>query len=625
MNALAGFVAALRSRWPKRWRLYSVIALFPLLSFWGVYALFKPSGPAWPSQEPAEGFYWSAAQYQLALGEVHEQLLSVVATANAHDLHDPVAPSTLEELRVRTDVLLSRASLLREPSEIQERLRSLPDYDAVMDVFTRFDEALSDSVQRANFTPADAKAALGAFASVEPVVQRFVNLARQREIDGRSQLYESFQKREHDRLLGALAIWAIMVGWVFWILATQQRDRRLAKDRLVALQGEQEAREQLREEMNMKATFLSMVSHELRSPLQVVVSSVDVLGMDVSNSERQSAIARIRRAALMMGVQLRDLLTIARGEAGRLEIQPESFEATSLVEDVAAVAAHAARERGLAFEVNVPEEPVFVRADVQRISQVLGNLVSNAVRNTKEGRVSMTLTVPGSGDRLLFTIEDTGPGLPEEPVRRLREPVDRNAPLTVRQDGSGVGLTVVRTVVDHLGGSVDVQTSQGSGHGTHHGTRFEVSIPVIFEDPQEVPSEGSPDGLVLVVDDEADISASVAALVKGYGHPCHIASTAEEAHRLLTQNVYQTCFLDLDLPQISGIELATRVRAALGLNQHTTIVAMTAFRRKVPPGVFSDVLVKPVEGLRVKWALDHRSRASRSEAAAERASPTTGP
>ncbi|MBT2304013.1 response regulator [Variovorax paradoxus] len=597
------------ANWPKRWRLYIVLALFPVLSFALVFWWFSPRDPPWPEDEPVEGFYWSAAQYQIAFGKLREQLLKTAGSASTLD------PVDSAELLIRGDILVSRGKLLTEPSLTRDRLGSVPSFEQSAAAIADFDGRVAEILRKGEFSGADASEVLKAFDAMDPTVVRLSNAARQREIDGRTSLFESFRQREHDGLIYALVVWALLVGWLGWILLRQRSDRRLARERLDALDAEKLAKDQLHQSINTKAQFLSMVSHELRSPLQVIVSSVDVLELEIPPSERLSAIQRIRRSALMLGVQLRDLLTIARGEAGRLEINPESFEATALVEDVADVAAHVAREKGLKFNTSVPSEPVFVRADVQRISQVLANLVSNAVKYTRVGEVSLALEPPDAGsDQLVFVIADTGPGLPASGVGRLNTPLTRDEELRPRKDGSGLGLTIVRTVVDHLGGKIGVEVIPGAG------TRFTVRIPVLFEDADEIPSDATADGLILIVDDRADISASEVALVKGLGHPCHVASSGEAAERLLAQHRYETAFFDLDLPEIGGIELATRTRRNAGPNQHTYIVAMTAFRPEVPDGLFDEILIKPVEGLRVQWHLGHRSRARRAERAAARAS-----
>lgn len=589
-----------KGRWPKRWRLYGVVTIFPLLCVFLVYWGFWAPGAGLPESEPAEGFYWSASQYQIEFGRLREQLIRMSVRSPGHGDDAPVAAEDLQDLNLLADLLMSRRQLMTKPSRLHDGLRTVPGFDKHAAAVTGFDQRVHQAVAAQPFTPAAAKGLLVELDAMAPSVNTFSNAAREREMSARTELVRMAQHRGWY----SLVVVVLLLGWLAWILFAQSKDRRQARSLALALEAEQLAKSELQQSINTKAQFLSMVSHELRSPLQVIVSSVDLLGSKADSIERCDAVARIRRASLMLGVQLRDLLTIARGEAGRLETNLESFEATALVEDVSDVAGHAARGRGLKFSTHVPGEPIFVRADVQRISQVLANLVSNAVKYTSTGEVSMTLRTPDEASgKLVFEIADTGPGLPQRGIDRLRTRLSRDEELRPRKDGSGVGLSVVRTVADHLGALVDLDVKPGEG------TRFIITVPVIFEDPDEVPSDATPDGLVLVVDDKPDIAASVTAIVKHYGHPCHIALSGPEAAAMLERKTYETAFIDLDLPELGGVELARRVRTSPGPNQQTYIVAITASRPEIPEGLFDEVLVKPVENLRVWWHLGHRSRA----------------
>lgn len=589
-----------KGRWPKRWRLYGVVTIFPLLCVFLVYWGFWAPGAGLPEDEPAEGFYWSASQYQIEFGKLREQLLKMSAPSSGRGDDAPFAAEDLQELVLRADLLMSRRQLLTEPSRLHEGLRTVPGFERHAAAATGFDRRVHEAVAAQPFTPAAAQGLVAALDAMAPSVNTFSNAAREREMSARTDLVRMAQNRGWY----SLVVVVLLLGWLAWILLAQSKDRRQARSLALALEAEQLAKSELQQSINTKAQFLSMVSHELRSPLQVIVSSVDLLGAWADPIERREAVARIRRASLMLGVQLRDLLTIARGDAGRLETNLESFEATALVEDVSDVASHAARGKGLKFSTHVPGEPIFVRADVQRISQVLANLVSNAVKYTSAGEVSMTLRAPDeSSGKLVFEISDTGRGLPQRGIERLTTRLSRDEELRPRKDGSGVGLWVVRTVADHLGAHIDLGVKPGEG------TCFVISVPVIFEDPDEVPSDATPDGLVLVVDDKPDIAASVTAIVKHYGHPCHIALSGPEAAAMLECKTYETAFFDLDLPGLGGVELARQVRAMPGPNQQTYIVAITASRPEIPDGLFDEVLIKPVENLRVWWHLGHRSRA----------------
>lgn len=223
-----------------------------------------------------------------------------------------------------------------------------------------------------------------------------------------------------------------------------------------------------------RSVFLAKVSHELRSPLQSIVSALDVIEMRHGNAFAHDVdlIGRIRRSSLLLNTHLRDLLTLAKGEAGRLEICPETFEARALVEALAEAGRELAIDKGIAFLVDLPPEPVFVVADGSRIDQVLTNLVVNSIRYTRTGQVKVTLEGYESSTRQLrFVVADTGPGIPKEALPTLFAPDKVATGVDRRGEGSGLGLAIVRTLVSHLGGTISVTSREGEG------TRFELGFP----------------------------------------------------------------------------------------------------------------------------------------------------
>lgn len=227
-----------------------------------------------------------------------------------------------------------------------------------------------------------------------------------------------------------------------------------------------------------RSAFLAKVSHELRSPLQGIVSALDVIEMRHARAFQgdEELIGRMRRSSMLLNTQLRDLLTLAKGEAGRLQMQAETFEACSLVEAMAEEARELAVSKGLQLVVVLPPSPLFVVADGARIDQVLTNLVINSVRYTDSGEVRISLDAQGEPPtRLRFLIADTGPGIPESVLPTLFEPDKFVTTPARRGEGSGIGLAIVRTLVDHLGGTLGVTSELGTG------TTFTVDIPVRFE------------------------------------------------------------------------------------------------------------------------------------------------
>ena len=258
--------------------------------------------------------------------------------------------------------------------------------------------------------------------------------------------------------------------------------RRLHSERA----GEEErARAQAAQELALaRSAFLAKVSHELRSPLQGIVSALDLIELRHARALAgdQELIGRMRRSSMLLNTQLRDLLTLAKGEAGRLQIHAEPFEACALVEAMAEAARELAAAKGLTLRVELPPAPLFALADAARIDQVLTNLVVNSIRYTDAGEVRVAMEPVGSPPRALrFVVADTGPGIPDDVLPTLLEP-DRSVTTSARRgEGSGIGLAIVRTLVGHLGGTLRVSSALGKG------TSFSVEIPAEFEAPDREP------------------------------------------------------------------------------------------------------------------------------------------
>jgi len=229
-----------------------------------------------------------------------------------------------------------------------------------------------------------------------------------------------------------------------------------------------------RESVLARSAFLAKVSHELRSPLQNIVSALDLFEIQhvPNRGDDDELIGRMRRSSLLLNTQLRDLLTLAKGEAGRLEIRPEPFEACSLVEAMAEGARALADAKGIELSLDLPAEPVFVVADGARIDQVLTNLVSNSIRYTDDGRVRVTLHPYDPERRCLnFVVSDTGPGIPPQMIPTLFTPDRVVTGAERRGEGSGIGLAIVRTLMTLLGGEIAVSSQVGTG------TTFTLRIP----------------------------------------------------------------------------------------------------------------------------------------------------
>ena len=311
-------------------------------------------------------------------------------------------------------------------------------------------------------------------------------------------------------------------------------------------------------------------------------------------------IGRIRRSSLLLNTHLRDMLTLAKGEAGRLEMRPEPFDACALVESVAASAADLASDKKLELIVDVPGTPTFVVADGARIDQILTNLVINSTRYTETGQVRLGLARYDPAEHLLrFTVSDTGPGIPAAMLPTLLTP-DRVVTGSERRgEGSGIGLAIVRTLVDHLGGHVAVQSQVGNG------TTFTIDIPaepVESDDSDE--ARDAPTGRVLIVDDRDDVLDALASVLDELGFECDRATSAAVAANLLASRPYDAALVDIEMPVRGGAELADETRRGKGPNAATRFIGMSA--GEVSDAVllrFDACLAKPIDHGALRRAL----------------------
>ena len=554
-----------------------------------------------------EGFYWSVAQYQVAHHRLKQELRAVAAG-------EPVNAS---ELNQRAAVLASRVSILTEPSEVKSLLNGVPGYADATRRVAELQGRVGPILEKEAFTQADAIKVLREYQAVgdDELLNQLANDVRMAEINAKEAMTQSLSRRIAWVWGGFAICWAALALWLLYAIRSRRRYRAAAYDRQVAVEAMEHA-------IAAKRKFLSMVNHEVRSPLQNIVASAELLAMKDNRLESVAAIRRIRHAVTVLQGQLRDLLTIARGDAGKLPTQVETFELRELVQDVCAGLEDAAAAKGLAFAVEFPPSPVTVSADPVRIAQVLRNLVENAVRYTDTGHVQVRVepfvslasaaggvafasdtrsAAPDDGSStagsVRFAVRDTGPGLPPPASERLKRAF---VPFESSNDGTGIGLFVIRDVLQQLGGRIDVQTRDAS-HPEGPGTTFTASIPAV--QVQDATAAVDPDEPhhslnVLVVDDLPDVRDSLSEVTRRLGHACRAVGSAAEALPLLASTHFDAVLIDLEMPGTDGRALAIEIRQDGGLNTLSMLILISAAENQATGHVwpFDGFLQKPIDG-----------------------------
>ncbi|UGQ49211.1 hybrid sensor histidine kinase/response regulator [Massilia endophytica] len=352
-----------------------------------------------------------------------------------------------------------------------------------------------------------------------------------------------------------------------------------------------------------KDEFLAMLAHELRNPLAPISSGAQVLKMAHADNPSVARTAEIiSRQVEHMTRLIDDLLDVSRVTRGLVKLNRTPLDLRSVVEDAVEQAYPLFKSKRQQLALNLPAEPMGVRADHKRMVQVVANLLNNAAKYTPEnGHISVTLTREDGVVRL--EVADDGIGMTNELVARVFELFTQAERTSDRsQGGLGLGLALVRTLVLLHGGTVDASSA-----GLDRGSTFSVRLP--YEPLPEggagtsghVPHSASHGGSLrcLVVDDNVDAAQTLALFLEAAGHEVQVAHRATEALEMARHLRPQVCFLDIGLPDIDGNELAALLRRMPETSQ-AQLVAVTGYGRKedqeksIAAG-FDHYFVKPMD------------------------------
>jgi CheY-like chemotaxis protein/two-component sensor histidine kinase len=374
---------------------------------------------------------------------------------------------------------------------------------------------------------------------------------------------------------------------------------------------------ELRESGIRKDEFLAMLAHELRNPLAPIRTAVQVLHVKGSPApDARSSRAVIDRQVQHLTRLVDDLLDISRITRNKLVLRRSPIELTEVITAAVESSRPLIEQSGHALTVSLAPEPVFIDGDAVRLTQVFQNLLNNAAKYTERGG-RMSLVAERHGDGVVVRVKDTGVGIPPDTLPRLFEmfyQADRS--LERAQSGLGVGLALVRRLVEAHGGRVEAR-SEGVGKGSE----FSVWLPVLAEPPTvvAVPQAGIQErnvitGLrILIADDNRDSADLFAMLFQMMGNEVRTAydgvAAVEEAERFRPDAV----LLDIGMPRLNGEEACRRIRST-PWGRDAVLIAITGWdhednRRRIVDAGFDAHLVKPVDPNRVAELLASRSRA----------------
>jgi PAS domain S-box-containing protein len=345
--------------------------------------------------------------------------------------------------------------------------------------------------------------------------------------------------------------------------------------------------------------FVAMLAHEIRNPLAPIRSALTLMDRSAPDDPVQEKMRRtIDRQSQRLGRIANDMIEISRVTRGALSIEKQPVEVAQIVERAMEAARPAIDAARHSVSVELPAEPLFVSGDLDRLVQVLANLLDNAARYTPDGGRIVVLA-RREREHVELSVRDTGRGIPADEIGAVFQMfVQGRSPLRRVGSGLGVGLALARSIVELHGGSIEAK-SEGEGKGAE----FRVRLPASGAPPREeaqsrpAPQGRSPARRVLIVDDNADAAVSLNLFVQALGHETLLAYDGEHALQAFDEFRPHIVLLDIGLPDINGYEVARRLRMRGG---GVRIIAVTGWgqpedRRQSAEAGFDLHLVKPVD------------------------------
>jgi PAS domain S-box-containing protein len=352
-----------------------------------------------------------------------------------------------------------------------------------------------------------------------------------------------------------------------------------------------------------KDRFVANISHELRTPMNAIGGFTELLKKTRLSEEQEEYADAIGIATENLTAMINDILDIAKIEAGKIEFERRVFNVRDVMRKTHILLSPRADQSGINFTWTCDENvPAYVVSDDLRLTQILVNLVGNAVKFTSKGFVSFGCEVREETEKqttLVFWIEDSGIGIPKENLETIFDPFTQVSGASNRKyGGTGLGLTIVKDLVELQGGKVFVQSAEGIG------SRFEVIMPVEKIDPAMVqqvdtalkPLDHPGEIHVLLVEDHALNQQLAMRLIKDFGFTVSLATNGRNAIEVLKEEKFDVILMDLQMPEMDGYDTTQYVREKMFIT--TPIIALTAHsssgeREKCLALGMNDYMTKP--------------------------------
>ncbi|WP_324721004.1 PAS domain S-box protein [Salinimicrobium sp. HB62] len=383
-------------------------------------------------------------------------------------------------------------------------------------------------------------------------------------------------------------------------------DRKLAEEAL------KQAKEEAEEASKAKEDFLSTMSHEIRTPLNAVIGLTNLLLEEKPREDQKENLDSLKFSARNLLALINDILDYSKLEAGKAEVSTTDFDLKALLKGIKQAHEPMAKAKDTALELKIAKEtPDCIATDQLKLSQVLHNLISNAVKFTSNGKVNISVTpykIEGDNVWLDFKVTDTGIGIPKDKLEHIFEKFAQAESSTVRQfGGTGLGLSITRLLLDLMGSGIHVESTPGKGSTFYFrlGVKKAEKKNISMELPQ-YDNRGALENLKVLLVEDVEINRRIITqfLKKWWQLQPDEARNGKEAVQMAKKTKYDLILMDIRMPVMDGYEATHRIRTLAGYNQ-TPILALTADKSQEVlqddrETKFNGLLTKPFEPFDLK-------------------------